>query len=294
MIINIPDIGSKPLKKLISVVSSGLGRLYEPRSIRKNADAEAYKIEVLAEAKAKELIIMGEAESDLLERTKARFVVQETRRQENIEQIVEKSILYLEAKVSDKPVDEDWRTRFFNKAQEISKDEMQDVWAKILAKEVTTPGSISYRTLDVVSNLSKTEAELFEVACSLASGYKKIFKFKGNFAFKEFGLDYKHIVILRDAGLIHENDLLKESLNVIPDKKVAYQVIGNKVYEITFTQLPTPVAVQFDQLLFTNSGKELCELIKKDLNEKYFDKLFLERAEKGYVLREVKVKPLES
>lgn len=41
---------SKPLKKLIEVVSAGVGGLSKPYLIRKNADAKAYEIKVIAQA----------------------------------------------------------------------------------------------------------------------------------------------------------------------------------------------------------------------------------------------------
>ena len=46
------NIDGKPLEKLIEVVSNGIGTLYRPRKIRKEADAQAYAIKVLENAKA--------------------------------------------------------------------------------------------------------------------------------------------------------------------------------------------------------------------------------------------------
>lgn len=41
---------SKAIIALIDAVSRGIGTLYEPRRIRKNADAKAYEMQTLAEA----------------------------------------------------------------------------------------------------------------------------------------------------------------------------------------------------------------------------------------------------
>ena len=46
------NIDGKPLEKLIEVVSNGIGILYRPRKIRKEADAQAYAIKVQENAKA--------------------------------------------------------------------------------------------------------------------------------------------------------------------------------------------------------------------------------------------------
>ena len=43
---------SEPLKRLIEVISSGIGNVSKPYLIRKTADAKAYEIKVIAEAMA--------------------------------------------------------------------------------------------------------------------------------------------------------------------------------------------------------------------------------------------------
>jgi len=52
---DIKDLGgiSKPLNKLITVCASGIGKILEPRQIRKKAEAKAYELTVMAEALAK-------------------------------------------------------------------------------------------------------------------------------------------------------------------------------------------------------------------------------------------------
>ncbi len=176
----------QPIEKLIDVVSKGIGIAYKPRAIRKEADAEAYKVEVLAQAEARKIQIEGDAKIDLVLRARDRLANQEINRQTNLEEIAEKSIKYLGTSVSEKSVDEDWRTRFFNKAQDITGDEMQEIWAKILASEVSEPGLISLRTLEIVSNISKSEAEKFEVACSLATQKSWIWKIGHDSALDNF------------------------------------------------------------------------------------------------------------
>jgi len=199
---------SKPLTKLVEVASKGIGTLYKPRAIRKEADAEAYKQEVIANAEAKKILIEGEAKLELLSRVQNRVVQQEINRQVNLEEIIEKSIPHLDENVTDEEVDDDWRMRFFQKAQDVSSDEMQEIWSQILANEVSKPGRISLRTLEVVSNISKNEAEIFQTACSLTSNNTSIYKLKNKTAFDKFGLTYNQIILLRDAGLIYDNDNL--------------------------------------------------------------------------------------
>jgi hypothetical protein len=57
----------KPLTKLLEVISAGMGIVYKPRSIRKEADAKAYEILALAGAEATAAVIAshGQAQAQL-------------------------------------------------------------------------------------------------------------------------------------------------------------------------------------------------------------------------------------
>ena len=281
---------SKAVAKLIEVVSEGIGTLYKPRAIRKEADAVAYKNETLAKAEAKKILIEGEAQIELIERAKKRLVNQELYRQINIEEIAERSIKYLDENVSEEPVDNDWRTKFFAKAQDVSEEDMREIWAKILATEVSRPGTINFRTLEVVSNISRKEAETFQIACSLASSKSYIWKLKGQNSLDEFGLSYSDLMIIRDAGLVHDNDNLIKIIKVVPQLNVFVQIIGNDFYQIKVTHKREQKEYRFNQIAFTVAGKELCQLINANLNEKYLMKIIEERQNDGYELIKIETK----
>ena len=108
-------IEGKALKKLIEVVSSGIGTLYRPRSIRRDADAQAYAIKVVGKAQAE-----ADAEARLIEvetddRICRRIAAKEVRRQDNIDTVIEIAAENLDGQeVSDNPVDIDWAARFFD------------------------------------------------------------------------------------------------------------------------------------------------------------------------------------
>ncbi len=285
---SIVKFDSKAITKLIEVVSSGIGVIYKPRAIRKEAEAEAYKSEILAKAEAKKILIEGDAKIELIERAQKRLVNQELNRQINIEEIAEKSIKYLDEVVSDKPVDNDWRTRFFNKAQDVSEEEMQEIWAKILAGEISQPGKVSFRTLEVVSNISKQEAEKFQIACTLASDYGQIWKLSGKNSLDDFGFKYGDMMLLRDAGLIHDNDNLVKIFRILPQIGWSINSIGNDLYQIRNIKNLELKEFRFQQIAFTNAGRELCQLINAELNTKYLDLVIEERKSAGYELIKIK------
>ena len=57
--------------------------------------------------------------------------------------------------------DFDWYTRYYEDCGNVSDEDLQAVWAKILAGEIRCPGSYSLRTLEYLRNLTKEEAMLF-------------------------------------------------------------------------------------------------------------------------------------
>jgi hypothetical protein len=74
-------------------------------------------------------------------------------------------------KISDKEVDPDFFARWRREAKVIGHKELQDTWGRILAEEIREPGTISYRTLDIVKNMKRYEAELFvKVASFVCKG----------------------------------------------------------------------------------------------------------------------------
>lgn len=79
----------KPIEKLIEVISQGFGTLYKPRAIRKEADAEAYKLLVLEKAKAKVAQENRLIEFETMSEMEQKIVYREQRKQVNIEKIIE-------------------------------------------------------------------------------------------------------------------------------------------------------------------------------------------------------------
>ena len=60
---------------------------------------------------------------------------------------------------SNNNLDENFIKRFYSYASDVSKEEAQRVWARLLAGEIRSPGSFSLKTLDLLRNLTKEDAE---------------------------------------------------------------------------------------------------------------------------------------
>ena len=174
------------IDKLIDVIAQGIGGLAKPWMIRRVARAEAERVKILATAQseiARQELLLRSGDSaensgaqergdhvDLeLARTdrriEQRVMYRETRRQHNLEAVAlgaADAMKEEEGEVSTAPVDEDWVARFFEAAQEVSNQELQQIWSRLLAREVRRPGNVSLRTLEVLRNLTPEEARLFD------------------------------------------------------------------------------------------------------------------------------------
>jgi len=288
-----------PITKLIEVISGGIGVLYKPHSIRKEAEASAYaakligntetsveaeKLKAIGLAQAASKIVLADAESDILNRAKARIIYRELQRQTNIEAIAEVAIKELPDQVSTDKVDEDWRTRFFDIAENISNSDMQALWGKVLAGEVAKPGSYSLRALDVLKNLTEHEAHLFQLIRGMAFENQQIFKINDLFAFDKYGLTYTGLLELRNAGIVQEGDTLNITFTADPaDNRI---IMRHNDLWILIT-CPT-LKVTFTTVKLTSSASELVSLIEPNANMLYLNDLAFTMKQKGFRFQYIK------
>ena len=149
---------SKPITKLIETVGDAVGALFEPQKIRKRAKAEGDALIIKTKAHVEA--------ADIMERAGRRIANSERRHQRNIESIVQKSSEALPNSVSEEPVSHDWIARFFEASQDVGDEEVQRLWAKVLAGEVAKPGSFSLHTIATLRIIDRKNAGLFELAAN--------------------------------------------------------------------------------------------------------------------------------
>jgi hypothetical protein len=194
----------KPLTKLIESVSKGVGGYYKPIGIIREAKAKAEANLILARANAEE--------QEIAFRAAERLTFMEMRRQKNIDAIVDTASKFLPKSVDEKPVDDDWMVQFIQQSQDISDAEMQQLWAKILAGEVSKPKTFSRRTLERVRTVGRDEAELFTKVCRTMWGWKENYLFRineevANKFDKEIGINAYALNHLKNIGLLSAKEI---------------------------------------------------------------------------------------
>ncbi|WP_196890103.1 DUF2806 domain-containing protein [Aureivirga sp. CE67] len=284
---------SEPLKKLIEVVSNGVGALTKPYLIRKTADAKAYEIGVIAESikeNQENLKEIGYTEEKLSlmsldtesikneltieQRTKNRLDFKEQRRQENIESITQNAARNLEAEasVSEDPVDEDWTSRFFNYAEDISNEDMQELWGQILAGEIKQPNSYSLRTLELLRNLTKEEAQTFTKAANFViSSNNSPFLFKGNDnkTLSKYGFTFEDQLLLTEIGILQAEANITRNLKgdmTVYFESGKYIIKTIKNSDVSDHGIPI--------FRFSKIGVELLNLLSPTVNDDYIKDFF--------------------
>lgn len=221
--IQILEAINQPIVKLIEAVSGAIGKAYEPRHTRKMADAKAYELKTIARAVSEcpDLRIRyekGSVSADneelnrLIQRTQSRIAYQELKKQLNIESVADTAYDLLEGEecsegCSAEKVDSDWMTRFVNAVEDISDEDLQLLWAKVLAGEVKRPKSFSLRALETLRNLSKDEALLFQKICQyvLDFGDNMLAIPNDEDLLREYEETYSDILLLDECGLVNSS-----------------------------------------------------------------------------------------
>ena len=253
-LINIGEL-SKPATLLVQKVSDAIGALFQPWQIRRVAEAEAgaEKIRALAQLDIQ----------DLKYRAVQRFLAQEARKQRNIESITARAIDGLEETSAPQDVNEDWVVNFFDKSCLFSGEQMQEIWAKILAGEANAPGSYSRRTVNLLGSLDKQDAQLFGELCDF------IWQFPGgpiplvfdvaHDIYQTHGLTFVKAKHLNDIGLVAFESLAGYGLYDLP-KRVSASYQGNQ-FVIEFTG-QRGNRLSTGSILLTQTGEELSGVCK--------------------------------
>jgi len=257
---------SRPATVLIEKVSDAIGGVFKPYQIVRVAKAEAEADKVRAKA---EIDV-----TDLQRRAFHRFLEEEAKKQANIEDITRKALPHLSNEAKPEAIEKDWLSHFFDKSRLISDEAMQDIWSKVLAGEANVPGSFSKRTINFLSSLDKTDAELFTALrkfCCVIEGDLVPLVFDAlDPLYHRAGIGFTTLLHLESIGLIQFNS----------DRGFARAKLSKKVvlaYFDTEMELAMPKDTDNDlevgQVLLTQIGVELVQLVQIEPDNQFMEYL---------------------
>ncbi|MBA6392280.1 TIGR03899 family protein [Colwellia sp. BRX10-3] len=252
------------------------------KSVSANASSQKQLLVLAKNFSLNAAFLPENKQAPLEDRAYRRKKLDELRKQQNMEAIVLRAIQYCSDETITDRADQDWFSSFVTFAEGISNKSMQDLWAKILAGEVSQPGSFSLKTLQTFRTMSITEAKLLAKACSLAmtdtrkknirvisGAYQipKLFNFfnkqrQQRLDLNQVGLSYADILTLADNHLMFEQET--ESHSLTKGEKIQFNYNGKQV---SFVAKKTDCILTFYK--FTPIGTELAHLITDNADESY-------------------------
>jgi hypothetical protein len=263
--ISIVNLGklSKPADTLIKKISDAIGGIFKSHQITR-----------IAKAEAKASLIKTESElqiTDLHRRAMHRFVEEEAKRQENIENITAKALPNLEDNGDPSKVEDDWITNFFDKCRIVSDNEMQGLWSRVLSGEANTPGTYSKRTVNFLSDLDKSDAALFSTLCgfgwSIGNVVPLVFNIKEPF-YNDKDINFNTLSHLESIGLIQFNNITGFIRQGIEKKATVFYY--GEALELTFEK-EQDNQLQLGKVLLTKIGHELAPICGSSPVEGFVD-----------------------
>ncbi|KKO44486.1 hypothetical protein WG68_15645 [Arsukibacterium ikkense] len=222
------------------------------------------------------------AELSLAQRVNRRLQMQRERQQQNLEKIMALALEYCPERVSAQEVDPDWFAQYCELVLDISNDNMQQLWAKILAGEIATPGRFSLKTLQTLQQMSHKEAQSLQLAASLSCRNRQEQSGRIYFGYirkpslwqlltgrsmallnlSQFGLSYPQILNLVDIGILHSVEI--ESGELQPGQAFSWQFQSQT---LECTALQRGVVLQYYK--YTAVGTELLPLLNSPTHSGY-------------------------
>ena len=294
-----PDVTVKlpAIEKLIDYGASGIGAIAGPllapwkasregkaRLIAAEVDARAREIQAHADASALSIIAEAQTEAraylpsdsdvratlDITREDIAQsFEFQGRKRLTNVRSVLEAAADELgDKEVSDHEPNPDWTARFFNEVQDVSSEDMHKIWAKILTGEVESPGRTSLRTLDILRNMTKRDAEMFSDLCPFIIGDGFVFYDSSVKTFDPLGLS--NLLHLADCNLVNFERNLRTIRQWREEHEEHYVILDyqNDALMVTSNSRPSG-PLEIPALRLTNSGVELGSLNPRSPNMDY-------------------------
>ena len=307
-----PNAMVRALEKLLDFTASGIGAVAGPMLAPWRARREAAALRIAAEGEADALRIIAVAQSDardalvstasdvqgeidITETVRQRIQFQEEKRHRNIGSVVGQTAELLgEKNVPDQEPDHDWTARFFNYIQDVSSEEMQFLWAKVLAGEIESPGTVSIRALSILRNLDQATADLFCKLCSccitialdglhvLDARVPSLGRNAGENSLQPYGLPFDKLNILNEHGLIISdyNSWYDMKMCIgIPTTgsnqqnsiiRIPFEFQGRHWALVPTAQNPTGAEFKVSGVALTQAGKELSRIVECEAAPSYY------------------------
>ena len=188
-------------KTLVEKIAEAFGWIGAPWQVKRMAKAHV---------KADKIRLEGDIElADIDRRALNRWRLEQSQKQLNIENTISNAVPLLSNNSTPHDIDNDWIVQFFGFARNISDEDIQLLWSRVLAGEANAPGSFSKRTLRILSELEKEDGDMFSNVCNFIAkvGMDDPVVFNSSDdLYIDAGVTFESIAHLDTIGLIEERN----------------------------------------------------------------------------------------
>jgi hypothetical protein len=210
-----------------------------------------------------------------------------------------------EGKAETKEISDDWLNAFESEAVNMSSEQMQRLFGKMLAGEITKPSSYSVRTVKLMGQMDSDVAQMFQKFCSMCITIKardneivdsRVITFEKNksLGLYDFGLNFIEISTLAEYGLLVEPNASEMPYGMaIPDCGAnVFTPVRYANNDYIFMPIPPRNASEFLRhgemgLALSRAGKELLSIVDIQENEAYTNSLKSYLKKRGLSLLQV-------
>lgn len=173
-------------------------------------------------------------------------------------------------KENNKQISDDWLYTWKDHVANISDEELQILWGKVLSQEFINPGSIKLRTLNFIKSLSKEEAHLIHKMTPFICDNDFIFNMnyiiRKHYSFADLLL-LEELNILSGASI---GSLVIEKELSINDSHF-FHLNNKKAIRVT-NQTTSNVMISLPIIKLTSIGKNLIKMTNQNNDENFFIK----------------------
>lgn len=261
---------SENIGTLVTAVSSVAGAIFTAIFLRHNTTTKEFE-----KVKAG---MLREVAEDLLKSGKMTYT--EFYKANNFLKIVEKAdeeYSKMPRIEEEKKHDFDWFVRFYEAVGNISDEQMQSIWAKILAGEINNPNTYSLRTIEALKNLSQQEAGLFEKICShcICMGQQLFLPHYDGYL-EKCQITFGEVLYLSELGLISSDSMIVLKMPISKTPRILFvnrellitaSATDENCKELRVRQFPlTGVGIELSTLVENNTTDEAFVTFAKEIN----------------------------
>ncbi|GHW72741.1 TPA: DUF2806 domain-containing protein [Vibrio cholerae] len=183
--------------------------------------------------------------------------------------------------VNESKLEDDWLFNWQEYAGRVSSEDLQQLWGKILAGEIKSPGSYSYRTLDFLKTLSKADAEVIATAAQFVVG-GVIFR-EHDEILEKAGVNFGILMYLQELGILSGVEAVGLQTKWKSSQQAHFikALISYNHCLILKHENPQEVASK-SVYLVTTIGKEVLSLAQFGANKEYLKAAGAQFAKQGF------------